>query len=295
MATVHLTDGVLKVDVLPDEGGRIAALWSEHDGTRTDWFYPKHAAGPGATGWGSFPLVPFSNRIRNGRFSWKDRVYDIAVSPKHAPHAIHGHGRDLTWQIDAVAAEAVELSYSYPGDDWPFPYSARQRIAIEDGALVIAMALCNEGTAEMPAGLGHHPYMPWRDGPTLETRFETSWPARDAGLPTGPEPVPVELDFSSSGTLPRGLDIGLAGWSRQATIRWPQQGAVLDVDADLALGHVVIFTPDGCDFFCFEPVSHCTNALNLSAVGIAGTGQKTLAPGEVFEVSMRFRPTVDDA
>ena len=59
------------------------------------------------------------------------------------------------------------------------------------------------------------------------------------------------------------------------------------------LGHVfalVIFTPAGEDFFCAEPVSHCTDAFNLAAAGADGTGMAVLAPGAELSGTVTLSP-----
>lgn len=290
-AAERLSYNGLNVDVLPEAGGRISAFWSETGGKRHDWFTPAPSGGASSS-WGSFPLVPFSNRIRDGRFSWQGRAHLIAVSEQHAPHAIHGHGRKRPWTIEGRTDASIDLSYIHAGGDWPFAYKAYQRISIEAGALFIEMGLENIGQESMPGGLGHHPYLPWRDGPVLETSFGSVWPGKDGVLPSGPTAVPADLDFSSGRPVPRGLDTGFGGWPGQARILWQREGLALDVECSSALGHVIIFTPSDADFFCFEPVTHAIDALNLVARGVPETGQVAVAPGERLAVSMRFLPSV---
>ena len=297
-AVIRLFAGSLNVEILPESGGRIAAFWSERDGERTDWFVPRPQSGDadsGSTAWGSFPLVPFSNRIRNGRFVWNREEHRIAVTEKSAPHAIHGHGRTVRWDVDDVSEERAVLSYAYSGEDWPFPYRARQVFDLADGMFRVSMELENTGTKSMPGGLGHHPYLPWRDGPVLATSFGSIWPAVDGVLPAGPEDVPGDLDFSGTEgrALPRGLDTGFGGWNGQALVRWPGQKLSLGISGSEALSHVILFTPEGKPFFCVEPVTHCIDAINLAAGGVAATGIQAVPPGGRLAASILFRPGVE--
>jgi aldose 1-epimerase len=71
-----------------------------------------------------------------------------------------------------------------------------------------------------------------------------------------------------------------SGWSRRALVEWPERGARLIMRAQAPLDFLVIYTPPGRDFFCVEPVSHVTDAVNLAAAGRADTGLLTLGPGE---------------
>jgi aldose 1-epimerase len=51
--------------------------------------------------------------------------------------------------------------------------------------------------------------------------------------------------------------------------------------------YYVLYTPPGEDFFCFEPVDHPINAMNLPG-GAAAHGMTMLARGERLIRSFRF-------
>ena len=46
-----------------------------------------------------FPLVPFCNRIANGRFVWRGVEYRLDRNFGDHPHAIHGLGWQRAWQV----------------------------------------------------------------------------------------------------------------------------------------------------------------------------------------------------
>src|SRR5271156_1876518 len=52
------------------------------------------------TDFSSWPLVPFSNRINKGKFSFGGKDYRVPVTwlgPPH--HASHGHGWERPWKV----------------------------------------------------------------------------------------------------------------------------------------------------------------------------------------------------
>jgi aldose 1-epimerase len=53
---------------------------------------------------------------------------------------------------------------------------------------------------------------------------------------------------------------------------------------------LVLYTPPAADFFCVEPVSHVTDAVNLAASGRTDTGLRVLAPGETLRAAMTLVP-----
>ncbi|HEY9549555.1 MAG TPA: aldose 1-epimerase, partial [Kiloniellaceae bacterium] len=232
-----------------------------------------------------------SNRIRDGRFRFAGRDHCLVPNAAPSRHSIHGHGWRLPWQIGERSGRAVRLHYEHDGSDWPAPYRAEQRFSLDDGALTVAIAVTNAGRAPMPAGLGLHPYFPRTPGCRLTAPVSQMW-ATDA------EVMPTALVTPAAGADPNGglqpdriaLDNCFTGFSGRAVIAWPERGAELTLEADPALAFLVVYTPPGAAFFCAEPVSHCTDAVNLAAAGRSDTGLRTLAPGETFAASVRFLP-----
>jgi aldose 1-epimerase len=71
-------------------------------------------------------------------------------------------------------------------------------------------------------------------------------------------------------------------------VMWPNRRLSLTISADT--DYYVLYAPAGKDFFCFEPVDHPINAVNLPGGGEAH-GMTALAPGE--SLSREFRFTVE--
>ena len=53
-----------------------------------------------------------------------------------------------------------------------------------------------------------------------------------------------------------------------------------------APSHLVVHRPPQGGYLCIEPVSHVTNAFNLAAQGMAGTGSMQLGCGETINGPM---------
>ena len=64
-----------------------------------------------------------------------------------------------------------------------------------------------------------------------------------------------------------------------ATIEYP--GALtIDLEADDALSHLVVYLPVGEPFFAVEPVTNANDAFTLHARGVPGVGVLEVPPGE---------------
>ena len=285
---VDLSDGIAAATVAPAVGGALASFYWRDDGRRIDWLRP---AGPRALSqrnageMSCFPLVPYSNRIRGGRFKFRDRTVELPVSPAD-PHFEHGHGWRSQWRVEEQRPSWVRLRYCHAPDAWPWLYEAVQEIGLADGALGIQLTVRNLSDEPMPAGFGLHPYFPAPPGTRLATDVEAMWETDSEVLPT--RLVGAAGRLHALDLCDHEFDNVFTGWSRSARILWPR--ASLRLDADPPLSFLVLYTPAGEPFFAAEPVSNITDALNLASAGQDGTGLFELKPGESRAADVRFTP-----
>ena len=294
---VKITDGRGEAQIAPQGGCLTAFRWPSAAGP-VDWLRPAAASGQVApVDSACFPLVPYSNRIRDGRFAFEGRDYHLARNFGASPHSIHGHGWQAPWHIAAQEEDRVtlvfthEAVYTHEAADWPSPYRAEQRFSLSEGVLTIDLGVTNTGPRAMPIGLGLHPYFPRTPRCRLTAAVEGMWKTDAEVMPT----TLIKADLSG-GLEPEAsaLDNCFTGFAGEAVIDWPERHARLTITADPALSFLVVFTPPGEDFFCVEPVTHSTDAVNLA--GDRGdTGLKILQPGETFAASIRFAPQLDAA
>ncbi len=293
--TSHLLRaGTLVAEVRPDYGGRITRFHRQVEGRRQEFFRPTPAApgdvrAPFKTG--CYPLVPFSNRIAHGRFSFQGRTCVLPPHPGAAPHAMHGHGAVAVWTVVALTEHALRIEYRHAPDSWPFAYRAVQDIALDEAGLTVVVQVDNLSAATMPVGLGLHPFFDHAPGTTLTFRAGGHWLATPEFLPYARTGISAELDFAAGrelGEQPR--DHSFDAWDGRALIRWPDRPEALEMRADAILNHLILHRPPGLPYFCLEPVSHVTNAFNLVAAGYSGTGMRSLVPGETLRAVCRFTP-----
>lgn len=303
---VVLAAGELRVVLAPLVGGSIAAFTRQwRDGPRQrewHWLRPATASGLAARNpldMASFPLVPFCNRIRDGRAQFGQRA--IRCAPNHpgedSPHPLHGLGWLLPWTVESAAgAEAVLRLQVDASEAWPWRFSARQAFVLTARALQVTVSARNEDTAAMPLGLGHHPYFPRRPGTRLASATRAMWRTDAECLPTGLEagaPVHALREGVELSTLD--LDNNFTGWEHSARIDWPADtlgdARSLVLEAQSPLDYFVLYCPRGADHFCAEPVSQCTDWLHLlPQYGREPLGGARLEPGESLAVRFTLRP-----
>jgi aldose 1-epimerase len=294
--------GELELELAPAIGGSIARFYSVRDGVRHDWLRPASARAiddGDPTGMASFPLVPFCNRIRDGRFRFSGR--DIALPPNvpPAPHAIHGTGWQLPWTVLAHDQHSALLELDYRAGDWPWHFRATQRVELASDGLTLTMEVQNLDRLPMPIGMGFHPYVAHRRTARVTVSASAMWDSDDELLPTALARPPV-LASLRAGVMADELllDNNFIGWDRVARVDFTAadglaQNRSMLMSATSPLEFVVIYAPPGQDYFCIEPVSNCTDWPNLTGHASEQTGGAVLAPGEVCRASMRLRTQWD--
>jgi aldose 1-epimerase len=243
--------------------------------------------------------VPYSNRIAHGRFRWEGADHVINRNFGDHPHSIHGIGWQRAWAVaEAGAASAtLTLLHDAAGDqarDWPFAFLAEQRFTLTPQALHVALTLRNLHRSPAPAGLGLHPYFPRAGDASLRFSATRVWRNGVDSLPSDLVPVPPEWDHAAGRRIgTASLDNCFVGWDGDARIVWNSATVALHITATGLFRHLIVYTPSDQDFFCVEPVSHMTDAINRMA-GVADHGLRRLEPGGTLQGSVTFSLAAPD-
>jgi len=291
---IELRSERFRVVVAPALGGSLVAISVNRSG---DWLAITPDPGPRGASW---LMLPYSNRIRDGRFVFEGRDHQLANAKNHA---IHGDVRGRPWRVVERTPTSLALaldSREFPDFNWPWPIRARVAIALEGDALKQTLRLENLGDTTMPAGFGWHPYYRrWlsREGEPVLLGFRAPLlhPDHDAdGLPDGPpEAVPADLDFSIPRELGnRRVDACFARFDGRATIDWPESGVALSYACSSNVTHLVCFTPEDRPVLAVEPAANANDGINRLAAGEGESGVIPLAAGDALEASFTITAEV---
>lgn len=295
-SVVRLRAGASELGVVPAIGGSIAWFRTRVGSRTIDWLRPATEAALASGDAGAmscFPLVPFSNRIREGKFRFAGRDVQLPLNVPGQKHCEHGHGWQAPWRVIAQKPESLTIEYRHFADAWPFPYTAWQIFRLEPEWLTVEIAVKNTGQEPMPVGVGLHPYFPRTPRTNLTASVDKIWDTDDEMMPTRLTDPPPERRLGEGVRVDSvEMDNGFTNWSRRAEIEWPENRTRLTMTADQPLGFLVVYTPPGEDFFCAEPVSNCTDAFNLAGQGRIDTGMSVLAPGKTLRAAVAFTPSV---
>jgi aldose 1-epimerase len=302
-ALLQLAAGDLRATITPEVGGSIASFRTESGGRVIDWLRPASDEGLAARNplaMASFPLVPFCNRIRNGRASFEGR--EIRFPPNHpaedSPHPLHGIGWQLPWHVASAGNDEVRLVLRVAASPaWPWSFSSALRYALTPSQLQVEIAITNEDSVAMPAGIGHHPYFPWTPGTRITSACAQMWASDAEAMPTGIEESDAVRKLRAGVELRQlDLDNNFTGWQHRTLVEWPADAAgprrSVVMEAQPPLDFFVLYCPHQYDFFCAEPVSQCTDWLNLMPrYGAKLLGGARIDPGRTLAARFSLTPS----
>jgi aldose 1-epimerase len=310
------TGGAARAEVWPACGFNGYRWRVRHGEQLLDLLYadPTLFRGGRPTASGTPILFPFPNRIRDGRFSWDGRDYQLPRNDHEHVNAIHGFVFERPWRVldrgaDADSAWVTgEFRGSADAPDlaahWPADFTIRVTYRLTARRLTIRAEVINPDSRPLPFGLGYHPYFRVPLVPnsgaadcTVQAHAREMWELQQF-LPTGRRrPVEGALDL----TAPRpfeGLQLddvytgiesepAADGLRELGVLRQPSYRVGLRVLAAPAFRELVLYTPRHRQAVCLEPYTCPTNAVNLQQQGIE-TGWRVLSPGETWAADVAF-------
>jgi aldose 1-epimerase len=104
-------------------------------------------------------LMPWPNRVADGRYSFQSQPLQLPIDEPELGHAIHGLARWLEWSVEVETAERVRLCQrlcARPG--YPFPLDLFVDARLTPAGLAVQLGATNVGAVPCPFGAGAHPY-----------------------------------------------------------------------------------------------------------------------------------------
>ena len=216
-----------------------------------------YAADEMATAARGLPLVPWPNRLHEGRYAFDGQSYALPLDEREKANALHGLARHLSWTPVAVADDRVTMAVTlWPRPAWPFTLSVAVEYFLGPSGLTVTTVAEDSGSGDLPYALGFHPYLTVGtetiDEAELHLPARTWLPTDDDQIPTGrAEVAGTDRDFRSARAiggvqidhaytdLARGAD-GLA----RLVLRNPADGREAELWVDGAYDYLEIFTGD---------------------------------------------------
>lgn len=237
-------------------------------------------------------LMPWPNRIRDGKYSFGGRDLQLALTEPKRSNASHGLARWAAWTLEEHTANSVSLVYRVMAQTG-YPWAVDLHVLYDLGAdgLTVTQTATNLSGEAAPYACGAHPYLAVGTG---IDHLELTLPAGtrtltdDRLIPTETVPVDDAHDFRAG--KPIGsvvLDETYGDLTREdglatTTLRDPRDGHGVALWVDEKIPWLLLYSADDVPgkerrSLAVEPMTAPANAFNsgvdlvaLSPAGSAG-------------------------
>lgn len=261
-------------------------------------------AGEMCSGGSGQVLVPWPNRIADGRYRFAGSDHQLPLTEPARGNANHGLVRWAAWTVEEQHPHRAVMGFVlHPQPGYPFTLRVVVDYRLSVCGLTVTTTATNAGDHPLPFGAGFHPYLtvgtPLVDAATLHVPARTRLGTDARGIPTGEE-LPLEgssEDFRSP--RPIGdvrLDVcytDLAGDPEgitRVTMAADDGRRSTSVWMDRSFSCVMVFTGDTLApdrrrrGLAVEPMTCAPDAFNN------GRGLRLLEPGEAFRGAWGIEP-----
>lgn len=248
------------------------------DGSEVLWTFAEDQAPRGSMG---RQLVPWPNRIRDGRYTFDGVTRQLPITEVDRHTALHGLGEGNRWRLVSRTDDSVVLSTTiFPQRGWDAVLDVQITHSLDDSGLRVTVETRNVGTTRAPYGYGAHPYVAAdlaNSRLTLPFARELAVDAERL-LPVSLGPVSAEHDFAEprvvGDTVFDSAFVDPVGaW--EITLETPRHTVVFWADETQPWAQV--FTTPTRDAMAIEPMTCGPDAFNE---GVTHDSLTVLEPGD---------------
>jgi aldose 1-epimerase len=247
-------------------------------------------------------LAPWPNRLRDGRYTWRGRDLQVALSEPERANAIHGLARWMPWTVAGRSPGGCTLQLELPPQPgYPFQLLLDVEYGLGAAGLTVTVSATNIGREPCPLGAGAHPYITVGTGLVDEALLRVPAERRlmmdERQIPVGSEAVAgTPFDFRQPTRIGESvLDVAYGDLERDASgvarvTLAALDGRSVDLWVDASHPYLMVFTGDTLAperrrrSVAIEPMTCAPNAFQ------SGDGLRTLEPGEAFTATWGIAP-----
>ena len=162
------------------------------------------------------PLIPWPNRLADGRYRFDGTDYQVALTEPDKHNAIHGFLHWRPWQPVEQAADRIAMAATlFPLQGYPFTLDVQIEYRLDGTGLTVTTTATNVGDQPCPYGCGQHPYLSPGDGLIDDCTLHLEAATRiltdpDRELPPAPSRSPAHPSTSAAARSSATCDVDYA-------------------------------------------------------------------------------------
>ncbi len=231
-------------------------------------------------------LFPFSNRIKNGTYTFKQKHYSLDVNLKEENNAIHGlvYNKEFKLESQEVNSKFAKVTLSYVenqrANGFPYIYTIFLTYTLTKNDLNLTITIENNDDDAFPFNVGWHPYFNSSD--LYNSRLSLR---SDKKLKFNKEMIPIKIDDIEPVT---GFQIGDQKFDdcfilSSDNISFKTPNYEIDITSSSKENYLQVFTPKKANTIALEPITAPGNSFNNKL------GLQILNPNETHSVSWKIK------
>lgn len=242
-------------------------------------------------------LAPFPNRIKNGRYTFKGKNYQLPINRPKENNALHGFLYNKPFEVleNNVTQNKVVLTlqHNYNGNVDGYPLKFKTIVTYTWDApftIKISIAITNLDDKLMPLGLGWHPYFQFPQNInhlTLKMDTKSKFLVDDQMIPN--------LETLAYASFKKTKKIGAITFddcfelngletNHQTILTDDLNNISLTIEQDIStFKYLQVYTPPSRDCIAIEPMTCVPDAFNNKL------GLIEMKPGEVYNCAYTIR------
>ncbi|WP_159025506.1 aldose 1-epimerase [Aquimarina sp. Aq78] len=238
------------------------------------------------TSYASAVLFPFANRIKNGKYIFKDKQYVLDLNVKKENNALHGliYNKTFTYIKEEISLNHASVTIGYEETKkvkgFPFKYAIHLTYTLSANALELSVAVVNNDQTPFPFTIGWHPYFLSSD---LHESFLTV--ESNKKLVFDKDMIPMKIkDITIKEPIQikdRLFDDCYILNNNTAKFNTPEYCLILESSSEE--NYLQVFTPEKRNIIAIEPKTGPSNSFNNKL------GLSTLNPKETYKINWKIK------
>ena len=225
-------------------------------------------------GYKSVFLLPFANRVEDGKYLFQGREYQLAINRPKEQNAIHGFFHDKKCELvdsrEQQNSAQITLEYNYTGTEkgYPFHFSLRIVYLFSEKGLECTLFFKNVSDSIIPCSLGWHPYFSL--GTKIDSCFLKLPKLEKQALNSKLLPINITekfdsfLDYKSlsSEQFDSLFTLSDSRISEVSVLSGDKKTNLCVWQEQEKYKNVILYIPQGRNSIAIEPMTSLTNAFN---------------------------------